>query len=253
MKKDNGRTLLAVALIITAAILVSFFSSPLSGTNKPPVITLPNQGQSSVGIDIENYESNLDMLDKIIVSRDNVKLLVSAMARPEKYRLLASTTLYYSGGQLTTSAEQFVSGTRSKGIVYNSQGGIKQQTILTPEMVYIWSSTASSLYTALPGEVTRDDLVFIPTYEEIVSLEDDSIISAQYVTYNDVYCIFVEAVSEISGYRNLYYISAEQGMLIGAQRFDGETLIYSLTVELSDFEEDEGTVFMLPGGAVVGQ
>ena len=241
---------MAAVLIMAAALLLSFFDFSFSGKSGGH-ITLPGEDTPDVGVDMEEYVSNLEMLQSVKIDRSNIKKLIGAMQRPERYHLAASTTIYYSGGQSTTAAECYVSGGRSRTMVFGPDGVVERHLLLSGEDVYIWKAGASTYYTGRAGSFTSDDLIYVPTYEKILELEDDEILSADFSLYNEVYCIVVEAMDSRSGCRCLYYISVEEGLLVGAQRFEGETLVYALSAEVLAFPEQEDDLFKLPDGTSV--
>ncbi|MBQ1271554.1 MAG: hypothetical protein IIY11_07830, partial [Clostridia bacterium] len=101
------------------------------------------------------------------------------------------------------------------------------------------------------GNFEVDDELVIPTYEKILELDEENIVNADFSLYNEIYCVFVEAVDPVSSYRNLYYISVNDGLLVGAQSFEGDTLVYSLSVSVLDMPQDTNGIFSLPDGTVV--
>lgn len=235
---------------MAAALLLSFFDFSFSGKSQGH-ITLPGDAPPEMGVDPEEYVSNLEMLQAVEIDRGNIKRLIAAMHRPEQYHLAASTTIYYSGGQSTTAAESYVSGGRSRSVIYDAGGAVRRHLLRSGEALYIWRAGASDYYTGRVGSFTDDDLIYIPTYERILELAEEDILSADFSLYNEVYCIVVEAMDGRSGCRNLYYISVEDGLLVGAQSFEGETLVYALSAEILDFPQQEGDLFVLPDGTAV--
>ena len=245
-------TAIAAVLIMAIALLLTMMDfSALLGEREAHIV-LPDREGEDVAVEPETYVSNLDMLQAVTVDRTNIKKLIGAMQRPEQYHIVAKTTLYHSGGQITTGADGYVSGGIHKTVVYDTQGGGTRHSLLYGEDVWIWNQSASGVYSGKAGSFTQDDSLFIPTYERLLELEDEAILSANYALYGNIYCLAIETSDPLSGNRVLYYISVEDGLLVGAQSFEGETLVYALTAEVLPLTEDPNTIFRLPDGTVIG-
>lgn len=240
---------MTAAVIVAILLFFNIFGLPFSKNDATGGIVLPGESSDDIGVDIDDYSSNLDYLEKVEVDKSNIKLIIGALHRPESYHISANSTIYYSGGQSSMAAEGYIYGATSRTVVYD--GGTRQNCLINGEDVYIWPEGASSYYSGKKGDFSEDDYIYIPTYEKILSFDDDDILSADYSLYNDRYCLYVEVFEEISGYRSLYYISVENGLLIGAQSFEGETLVYSLSCDVLDVPESYGDILTLPDGKVI--
>ena len=234
------------------ALLLSMIDFSFLGGEKTEHIVLPGNDGSDVEVELETYASNLDLLQAVEVDRSNIKKLIGAMQRPESYHIVASTTLYHSGGQSTTGADGYMLGGVLKTVVYDGAGGGARHSLLFGEDVYIWNQSSAGYYTGKKGTFTGDDSLWIPTYEKLLELEDASILAADYAQYGDYYCLVVETRDPLSGYRVLYYISVEHGLLVGAQSFEDDVLVYALTAEVLPLTEDPAVIFRLPDGTVIG-
>ncbi|MEA4921271.1 MAG: hypothetical protein VB078_10190 [Clostridiaceae bacterium] len=243
---------ITAAIIMAAALLLSFFEFPFS-SGKEGGIVLPKDNSDNPVIDSDTYSSNLELLKGVDIGKDNIKRLIAAMHRPDKYHISVSSTVYHSEGQKTYAVDGYVDGSRSKTVIFGDSGKIEQNCILAGDSVYIWSQGSKTYYHGKAGSFTDDDYSYIPTYEKILQLEDENILSADFSLYNDVYCLFAETTDPATGYRNLYYISVENGLLVGAQSFDGDTLAYALSAEILEFPSDEASIFTLPDGTVISE
>lgn len=240
---------MTAAVIVAILLFFNIFGLPFSKTDSKGGIVLPGENADNVGVDIDSYSSNLDYLEKVEVDKSNIKLIIEALQRPETYHISANSTIYYSGGQSSMAAEGYIYGSTSRTIVYGD--GTRQNCLIDGEIVYIWPEGLATYYSGKKGDFSEDDYIYIPTYEKILSFEDDAILNADYSLYNDRYCLYVEVYEELSGYRSLYYISVENGLLIGAQSFEGEELVYSLSCDVLDMPESFGDIFTLPDGRVI--
>lgn len=241
---------IAAVLIMAAALLLSMFDfSFLRGEEKVHIV-LPGHDGQDVTVEAETYTDNLKMLQSVTVDRTNIKKLIGAMRRPEDYHLVVGTTLYHSGGQTTTGADGYVSGGRYKTVVYDAVGGARH-CLIYGEDAYIWNQSSPGVFAGKAGSFTGDNSLWIPTYELLLELDDADILSADYALYGDEYCLAVESRDPLSGNRILYYISVEHGLLVGAQSFEGDTLVYALTAEVLPLTEDPNVIFRLPDGTII--
>lgn len=240
---------MTAAVIVAVLLFFNIFGLPFSDNDAKGGIVLPGDSSDNVGVDIDNYSSNLDLLQKVEVDKSNIKLIINALQRPETYHISANSTIYYSDGQSSMAAEGYIYGGTSRTVVYGD--GTRQNCLINGENVYIWPEGSSSYYSGKKGDFSEDDYIYIPTYEKILSFDDEAILNADYSLYNDRYCLYVEVYEEMSGYRSLYYISVENGLLIGAQSFEGDMLVYSLSCDVLDMPDDLGDIFTLPDGKTV--
>ena len=242
---------IAAILIMAAALLLSMFDFSFLRGEEEAHIILPGKDGQDMTVETEAHTENLEMLRSVTVDRTNIKKLIGAMQRPESYHLVVGTTLYYSGGQTTTGADGYISGGRYKSVVYDAAGGARH-CLICGEDAYIWNQSSSDVYIGKAGSFTGDNSLWIPTYELLLELEDDNILAADYALYGDQYCLAVESRDGLSGNRVLYYISVEHGLLVGAQSFEGDTLVYAMTAEVLPLSEDPDVIFKLPDGTVIG-
>jgi len=241
---------IAAVLIMAAALLLSMFDFSFLEGEAEAHIVLPGKEDADLSVESEIHAANLAVLEAVTVDRTNIKKLIGAMQRPESYHVVVGTTLYHSGGQMTTGADGYVSEGRYKTVIYDMGGAL--HSLIYGEDVYIWNQSSTGVYTGKAGSFSGDDSLWIPTYEKVLALEDAAILSADYALYGDYYCLVVETRDPLSGNRILYYISVEHGLLVGAQSFEEENLVYALTAEVLPLTEDPNVVFRLPDGTIIG-
>ena len=91
-----------------------------------------------------------------------------------------------------------------------------------------------------------DSLQRIPTYEDILSLDPASIRAAGcFQTEDGKWRILVSAVDPDFGYLDSYSISLDTGLLVGAEQWDGDTLIYQMTAGEADLSAPADQLFLL--------
>ena len=236
---------------MAAALLVSMVDTSFFEGDNSPGIVLPGEDSVEVGVELDSYSGNLEMLESVKIDRSNIKKLVEAMRRPDQYHISAGSTVYHSAGQSTTGTEGYISGELSKVVAFDQNGQSQKHCILTAEKAYIWGEGSGTWHECSRGNFEVDDELVIPTYEKILELDEENIVNADFSLYNEIYCVFVETVDPVSSYRNLYYISVNDGLLVGAQSFEGDMLVYSLSVSVLDMPQDTNGIFSLPDGTVV--
>ncbi len=235
-----------------AVLLLNIFGVPLSRPRIEGDIVLPGDSDEKIGVEVSTFTPNAEMLESVEVDRTNIKRIVAALQRPGRYHISANSTIYYSGGQSTAAAESYVDGVRSRAILYDGDRPTSN-CIISGDRVYLWQEGSAEYYAGSRGSFTEDDYVYIPTYEKVLELPQKDILSASFSLYNEQYCIYIESQSEPNGIRSLYYISVDTGLLIGAQRFDGDTLIYAMSCDLLDMPNDADELFVLPDGTTPEQ
>lgn len=75
----------------------------------------------------------------------------------------------------------------------------------------------------------------------MLALPPGAILDAAYTDYDGQTAVYVRYVSGNLGYETACYISDENGLLIGAETYDGEVLIYAMRsgpVDISTPDED---------------
>ena len=238
---------MSAAVAVLVILLLNMFGSPFVGSRTSGDIVLPGDSDEKIDVALTDEAPNLELLQSVTVGKDNIKKVVAALSRPDRYHISANSTIYYSTGQSTATAESYVDGERSHTIRYRGDTP-QSHALISNGQVYLWEEGEPSYYKGNVGSFTEDDYVFIPTYERILSLPQSDILAADYSQYNEQYCIYVESRDSRSGYRVLYYISVDSGLLIGAQSFENDLLVYAMSCDLLDMPEDVSDLFTLPDG-----
>ena len=187
-----------------------------------------------------------DALQKVELTPDNVQNAIATLERPTTYSRTVTMELYWSGGSATTTAEVKVSGGRTRVDAQQPSGQVRH-SITDGTYTWVWydASTAWAVFPA--GDISADDEEHIPTYEDILNLPWDAIAEAEYTTLSNVPAIYVETVPDKTGYVQCYWVSAETGLLIGAQRLADGELVYRVEA-LTLGETPAAADFILPDG-----
>ena len=105
------------------------------------------------------------------------------------------------------------------------------------------------VYETAAGDIDPDAEQRLPTYEDILSLPVEDIAAADYRTFSDIPCLYVET-GERDGYVQRYWVSVESGLLVGAEKLQNGETVYraaerpeeSPAVATADFTLPDGTV-----------
>ncbi len=248
MNKKNTLRVAAAAGVLTAGILVSFYWS--SGQSSAPDIILPESETADIGVDIQREQYNGRVVSEVEIDKDSVQRVIATLKRPEQYVYEGTGTYYYEGGQSAVTVRGAVRGDLTK-VVQSLPGNTYKHMILTGAEIYIWSSGSLSFYRGAAGETSRDDLSLVPTYEDVLNVDQQDVLEGGFEEYEGVSCIYAECLNSLTGYRDRYYISAANGLLVGAESYDGDMLVYRAVITPDDSQQVEDDWFLLPSGTVV--
>ena len=183
------------------------------------------------------------------VAPSTVQAAIATLDRPEVYRRTLTIEQIWSGGSRSYEIAETVRGGWTRTDRTMPDGRVRH-TITGPEDVYIWYNSETSVYHGPAGEITADNELPIPTYEEILDLDPETITAADYRELLGEACIYTEA--QTGDYTLRYWVSVENGLLVSAEKLAGEETVYSMTALAVDQTEPTAADFTLPDGTVVG-
>jgi len=233
-----------ITWVFVAATIAIVALMMLGSLQKPEPIQLPVT--DSVG-DENSSDTEYDALTVIDVTPETVQLAIASLARPADYSRDITVEQIWSKGSTATETSVSVRDgwTRTDRSL---PGGQIRHTITDGETTYIWYNTEDTVYVTAAGEISADMEQGIPTYEDVLLLPVDSIITADYRTISKVNCIYVETEPDESGYEERYWVSVETGLLVAAEKLvDGEP-IYRMASLAIDKTVPGAERFTLPDG-----
>ncbi|MBO4832127.1 MAG: hypothetical protein J5569_06680 [Oscillospiraceae bacterium] len=234
----------AVAVIIAAIALIMIITG---ASGRDHGVKLPEERDPAAGMQQEEEPAGLVRVE---VSTDTVKSVVRTLRRPEEYSRELSVTSFWHGGSSQYRIESFVSKDASRINIYSEYDA--KSVLLTGDTTYIWYGGEPPVYSG-SASAAEDEYQMLVTYEDILSVPDEDIRDAGYTRYNDADCVFAEYVSGQLGYVTKCYISTETGLAVGAEKYDGDMLIYSMNEVSCAVGAPSGNVFALPDGTVPGR
>ena len=250
MRKNDKTTL---ALLITVVILIAVFSSfgiALFYSDTPEIV-LPTEGTETEepGGD-ENPGLTGDLL--VEVSPQTVQhIIAQTLTRPESYfREVTVETFWGEEESATAKAKVWVDGGFAR-INTTLASGAVEHTLVGEGWRYRWYDSERNWYETQAQEGDEDLMQHIPTYEDVLSLDTESIIDARYEVKEGLTCIFVEAEQKELGYRECYWISVELGLLVSSETWKGENIVLRSSAYSVEIPVRPGAVFALPDGTVL--
>ncbi len=249
MGKSNKMVL---ALLITVVILIAVFagfgsSIVFSGT---PQVELPTPQPA----ESETPQPGGQLADGILlveVNQKTVQSVIATLTRPESYyREVTLETYWGQEGKATATAQVWVDGgfTRVDTALH---GGILEHTIVGDGKRYRWYNNDWDYFTTNAGEKDADLMQKIPTYEDVLALNPEEITDAGYETRGGLACVYVEVAEDELGYRERYWVSVEQGLLVSAETVKDEKIVLKMEAYSVEIPVRSGVSFTLPDGTVL--
>lgn len=246
--EDRKRTVLA-AVIIAVVLAAVMYSFSINLFAVPPELVLADPNASSSVEPSEKTGENGGVV--VEVSTQTVQSLIAFLARYESYSRTMSVE-YYSMGQSvgTVTAQVWADGGWTRSSVTLSSGHV-EHSIVGDGRLWLWYDQETRVYAGPAEEMAADLAQHLPTYEDVLALDKNSVTDAGYVERDGLPCVYVEAVRPQLGYVERYWISETSGLLMAAEvEKDGE-LIYSMSSHevISPLALDQAAgIFSLPDG-----
>lgn len=212
----------AVAAGFVAVIVVLVVAVMVSNLRRTTYITLPELTDSSPAASSDRETE--DAVIRIEVTPETVQAAIATLARPTEYRRQMTVERFWSGGSGSTAVSVLEGGGWIR-IDVTEVGGRVRHTISNGETVYIWYDAERDYYTGPAGDITADQEQGILTYEDILALETETIALADYRSWNDQECIYLETEEDEDGRLCRYWVSLSSGLLVGAETLlEGEAV-----------------------------
>lgn len=236
--KNQNILVLLTAIVIVVAIFSSF------GMNIFSKVTIDIPQGSTVPTGTQPPEGELT---QVSVTPETVQSVVATLARPERY--YRTVTVTYANVDTPTVSQIWA---RDGWVRTDTTGpsGLVRHTLVGEDTRYVWYGD-SDVWSSGPADGSSADLegAGIPTYEDVLELDSQSITQASYTRYNNMSCIYVQWT--LGDGQAEYYISVEPGslgLLVGAVRYEGEEAVLSMTATATQLNPLTYPSFQLPDG-----
>ena len=242
--EDRKRTVLAVVIVVVVLVAVLYsFSLNLFAVHPDFVLADPD-ASNSVDPDVGQTGGIV-----VEVSPQTVQSLIASLTRYESYsRTIAVEYLDHGQTVGSISAQVWADGGWIRSSVTLSSGRV-EHAIVGDGQLWLWYDQEDRVYNGPAEEMTADLTQRLPTYEDVLALDKDSITDAGYMERDGQPCVYVEAVFPELGYMERYWVSETSGLLMAAETEKDGELIYSMTShEVVSPLNQAGGFFALPDG-----
>jgi FlaG/FlaF family flagellin (archaellin) len=248
------RTILVVAITITIiAGLIASFGIPIffqtSNIMFPDMSDDTNLGEQSGEpntVDVGNFIP-------ISVTTETVQEVIRTLHRKDSYYRELTIERFWGPNadkQRGTNTVLIWNDGDAYSKIMISDGSMKN-ILMAEGKKYVWYGSEKKW--AVANDTDIDIVQNIPTYRDVLDLDPNEIIQADYETKSGENCIFVETFIEELGYLERYWISTESGLLIASETVKKETgaLTYRMEENRMTNLEADTNAFMLPDGTVL--
>lgn len=243
MERNNRTVLVLLIAIVIAAAVFSSFGLPLFA-GPTATITLPTPLPAETE-DPGNLEQGGGA--RVEVTPDTVQNVIAVMDRLESYFRTVTVTLE----NVSATAQVWVDGEWTRADM-DFPSGLTAHTIVGEGQLWRWYDSGQRVVTWAADSASVDvEGQRIPTYEDVLALETDSITAAGYEEKNGEACVYVEvSVPELSQTER-YWVSESTGLLTAAETVVGEETVYTMTANAPEVPVPSTASFQLPDGTVL--
>lgn len=240
----NNRTILVLLIAIVIAVAVfSSFGLPLFA-GPTPTITLPTPVPTAT----QGTEGPEQLGGaRVEVAPDTVQSVIAVMDRLESYSRTITTTLE----GVPATARVWVDGDWTRADM-DLPSGLTAHTIVGEGWVWRWYGAEESVLSWVADPSSMDvEGQRIPTYEDVLALDMDSITDARYEEKNGEACVYVEVAVPELDQAERYWVSEATGLLTAAETVAGGELVYSMTAGAPEVPVSSAASFVLPDGTLL--
>lgn len=247
MERRNRNILVVlIGIVITVAIFSSFglglFAPDTAKIQLPTPAASPTQEVAG--------EDTYVWVD--ITPQTVQHVIGNTLSRPDSYgRTVTIEDFWGEGESGVTHATVWV----DKGWTHTTAtqpGGTVRHSIVGDGQFWIWYGGSSQILTGRAEEDSADlEGQRIPTYEDVLALDQSAIAVARYEEKEGLACIYVETVADSQGYVEQYWISVDSGLLACAETWLDGQLVYRMSSYTADRPVPEEASFTLPDGTVL--
>lgn len=242
----------AVAAMIVGTLFLSYIlSSGFHGANDEP----PPLSATTTDSDLTDGADRLQSAEQIEITPQNIRQVVEALSRVQNYTQTVANTLYYDGQSSTQTVTQYVRGDLCRTDVLRG-GSVSESYLRAGDDFYAWQPGSSSCFHGAAGDFSPDSMAMLPNWQTVVSLPQESILSAGSTVVDGEPTLLV--TTEQDGRRAEYELSSISGLLTAARFYetaDGDSEaaepIRKLKVTNVSMDEPDASRFTLPDGTVL--
>ena len=257
MERKNKLVLfLLIVLVMTVALISSFGLNFFAGSGAEIVLPTPAPAETSGGQGLEGGGQVLP----IRTTPETVQSIIATLERPENYARTVTVEMATGADQAGSfTANVLVDGAwTSVELTQSFQPMGTQYTIVytDPETgegtLYRWYANSTEVKSWPVGENGADLAQHIPTYEDVLALDQEDIVDANYVSRDGIPCVYVETAVDELGYLERYWVSTGNGLLVASETVaDGVVVMRMHSTDAEVLQAAEKDRFTLPDGTVL--
>lgn len=249
MNRRQNATLALWAAVATALLVIVALFFTLRSERISPEIKLPPDPDELGDLNSPSEDitpaGNL-ALERVEVTRRNVTAVIAELTRPTEYTGVGKTTIFSESGKLERTYRLYVQDYYQKTSRFYDDSW-HDEAIYTPQKVYMYSD--GQTIPVERGDFSPDTASSMPTYEDILNLNQASITDAKYLSYNGAACVWTGV--RVGTMEIAYWVNLENGLLVQAEaKQNGEIAWEFELVELT-LERPADDVWLLPSGAYI--
>ena len=225
----DSKNRLVIAIAITCLIVVAMFASfgrSLFLVNIPSV-SLAHLDSSASEQDNTTGSDENGQFWQVDVTPETVQSIVASLERPVSYYRELTVEALWNGGSHSTSVQFW----QDHGWSHTRQvlpSGAVRHDLTGEDTTYYWYEGSQSYRTFPADEYSADLTQHIPTYEDVLDLDPDTITQTGYDRRDVWPCVYLQVqVSDTVVER--YWISTDTGLLVSAEREQSGQLVYRMT------------------------
>lgn len=243
MERGNRNVLVGLIAVVIIAAVFSSFGLPLFA-GPTATITLPTPApQSTTGPEDGAQGSGT----RVEVTAQTVQSVIAVMDRLESYSRVITTTLE----GVPTTTQTWVDGEWTRADMELSDR-LTVHTIVGQGQLWRWYGGENRVL-SWPADSSSMDIEGqrIPTYEDVLAVEPESITAAGYEEKNGEACVYVEVALPQLGQVERYWVSENSGLLWAAETLVGEETVWTMVSGLPETPVPSYASFQLPDGTVL--
>ena len=236
----NRNMVYGLIMLLVAAIAAFFIIGSSRTTHDTPAISLPSP------VTDDNSSGDSSGENSAEVTPETVQAALKTLSRINAYSRTFSITTYWEDGSSTSSLQQWQKGENMR--LSYEQGGSVKNLLLKDGSLSVWYEDSPQVITVPLGDggiSQADRFSGLITYEELMRVPVEKIINADYQTRQGEPCIYVEYSTD-EHYVNRICVSINSGLLIYAQIFENDTLIYQMELQSTELSTPADDVFAPP-------
>ncbi len=246
-RKPSKTLLVTLGLILFCVIYVAISSARSARLRAEAIPDLPTAQSSTV--QEQDPVSQIDF-SKVTITPENVIGVISEMKRPAHYYYETESELFSQNSSVKYFHKVWRQETWTRIDSLASDLTVKLHTIYGMEKAFFWEANARTYYTSAIGDISSDESQMLMSYEDLLELSPEEIVSAEFTTYENQGAIHVVANPTDTNHRTEYWISTEHGLLLAGSAKNGDDVFYTVKIKALNLAAQEDVVFRLPDGTL---